>query len=347
MGERKLQHVVPRFLLKRFAAESRGETSRLWRFSKSTNPALVSTRHAAAEVHFYGKEAEGLEAALGKAEGGWGALVRKIDDGKPLDSLADELWRFAYALAVRAGAMRNAFETATTEFFTHLEGVADSSEVRDGFQRMLPAELDRLMTEYASKVPPQYRARLRNERPTVYRQLQSQLDDGTFGNVLKGLMGELLQRDTPAKAIKTGHNRAIGKLLNDPSFGNRFRPSHWVLIADPSRSFVLGDNPLFAVGANDSEIGSPWLFGHAQVSNLYLPISPSQALAGIINHSVPLLSPEQIRNASVSVSQTAFFASRNTDQGQLLAPLIGRQWSPLPAEQIAKIVRDAVEGFGQ
>jgi hypothetical protein len=347
MGERKRHHIVPRFMLKRFASDVRGDTSFIWRFPIAGEVANVSTRDAPVESQFYGSESEGLEAALSKAEGGWGALVRKIDAGKALEPLGDELWQFMYALGVRATAMRSAFGGAFSEFLSHLDETAHTRTIRDGFQRLIPEQLDKLLAEQARKLPPPLRPRMRKARLVIYRQLQRQLDEGLMGAMLKGAVAGLEERNAPFIASKDGHNRAIAKLLADPDFGKRFRPLRWTMVVDGSRSFVLGDNPLIAAALDQTVVGSPWNLGHENTAALYLPLSPSQVLVGVVDPKVSLLSPDQIRAASASVSQTAFFACRNTDSEQQLRPLIGRNWSPLPPDKLSTIIRDSVQTFGK
>lgn len=149
MGQRKRHHLVARFLLKRFAAETEGEKSFIWRLSKAAPPKLLSTKDVAVQSNFYGTEEEDLEAALSEVEGHWAAILRRIDAGEALEPLADELWHMVYLMAYRASPIRSAFHSMSeSSVFASADADATRALIPQIASRWMPLdeqEIDAIM----------------------------------------------------------------------------------------------------------------------------------------------------------------------------------------------------------
>ena len=345
MGTRKRHHIVPRFLLARFASSSRDDKSFVWRVAEGPRAVEISTKDAAVQSHFYGREEEGLEAALGDAEGRWGALLRRIDAGTPLDPLASELWSLLYLIAFRASPIRSAFTILAEQFLYHLSDNACGSEVREGLRRNYDRAFDEELETVIARLPPQFHRLIRANKHLLYERAKKELEDMDIEAMMHGLLGVVTTQDILSKAAKSGHNKGIAKLLDQGHAPKATQPVAWQFLRDEAGSVVLGDSPVVAVGSAGNEIGAPWKFGR-DCKTFYLPLSPRLVLVGIRDMSVPLLSISDFNSASASLSEAAFFSTSFGDDERALSNAIGSRWMPLSEEEIQAIMQETLRDFG-
>lgn len=345
MGTRKRHHIVPRFLLARFASLSRDDKSFVWRVAKGPRAAEISTKDAAVQSHFYGGEEEGLEAALADAEGRWGVLLRGIDAGTPLDPLASDLWSLMYLIAFRASPIRSAFTVLAEQFIDHLRENAGGSEVREGLTRNFDGVFDEELEKVIASLPPQLHGPIRANKRLLREHARKELDGMDVGAMMRELLGVVTAQQVLPKAAKSGHNKGIAKLLDQGHAPRAVQPVAWQLLHDESGSVILGDSPVVAVGHAGNEIGAPWKFGK-DCKTFYLPLSPRLVLVGILDMSIPLLSISDINYASASLSEAALFASKFGDDERALSNAIGSRWMPLSDEEIQAIMQETLRDFG-
>lgn len=345
MRTRKRHHIIPRFLLARFASSKTADKSFIWRVAKDARAAEISTKDAAVQSHFYGLEEEGLEGSLADAEGRWGSLLGRIDVGTPLEPLASELWGFLYLIGFRASPIRSAFTILAEQFIDHLSEKADGPEVREGLSR----NFDRIFADQLevalARVPPQFHQLIRDHRDLVHQIAKKDLESSDIGARMRDLLASMTQQQIIPKAAKRGHNKGISKLLDQGQGPEAMRPVAWQVLHDEHGSVILSDSPVVAVGGPENNTGAPWKFGK-DYRALYLPVSPRTVLVGIRDADTRLLSIPEINAASATLSETAFFCSKFGDGERALSQGIGSRWMPLSEDEVQAILRTSLSTFG-
>lgn len=343
MGTRKRHHIVPRFLLARFASSIRGDKSFVWRVAAGARAAEISTKDAAVQSHFYGQEAEGLEAALGDAEGRWAKVLERIDLGELLQPLESELWSFLYLIAFRASPIRSAFATVAEQFIDHLSTETGGSQMRQGISRHLDRTFEELLEHGIATQPLHLRRHQGANKHLIYQHITADLADLDIAALMRELREAITSQQVIPKAVKRGHNKGIAKLLDQTLAPDAVRPVEWRLLHDPSGSVILGDSPVIAVGRTGNKTGAPWKFGK-ECATFYLPLSPRTILVGIRDPSTPLLSIAEVNAASSELSEAAFFCSKWGEGERMLAKSISSRWMPLSHDELQAIMQQALTG---
>lgn len=340
MGKR--QHIVPRFLLKRFASESQGEKSLVWRVPKKGEARLISTKDAAIGSFFYGKDSEGLESAFAEAEGSWSELLLRVDAGEPLEHLSDQLWGICYFLGWRTRQLRSTFTIGTERFLDHMQNQAGNPILQDTLRIATEQAFKKQLEEAIDLCPELHRPALRAKIPEFLEFAKKKLDDYDFAAKWRALLEAFKALDIVPGAAKRGHNKAISKLLSEGRGPEVLRPTIWELLLDPSGSIVLGESPVVAVEGESCTVGAPWEFGK-DIGAYYVPIAPTAALVGLRQLSSPRLTVPALNSASAAISESAFFSHQYGEPERVLAELVGTKSNPITDEEVAQMVLELIK----
>ncbi len=346
MGQRERHHVVPRFLLNRFAAESYGGKAFIWKFTRSDQPRLLSTRDVGVQKRFYGSESEGLEGELAAREGEWADLLRDVDAGKKLATLSSDLWYMVASLASRAGQIRSALGSLGERFITHLCDNGDDPRIKAGLVPNFDREFSILFEKLRSGLPPETQAVLIANYEVIREHAKQHFRHTNIGPLLQALLGPLLAEAKLPPIVKKAHNQALSKLVVQREGPELLAPIEWRVLSHPAHALVLGDCPVVAVGGDSMLTGAPWKFG-PECRSFYLPISPENVLVGLRNPADPLLSIDELNAASVELSEHAFFANADTDTRRMWQSRVGLRWMPMDEEEIVSLIEQVINNHAR
>jgi hypothetical protein len=140
-----------------------------------------------------------------------------------------------------------------------------------------------------------------------------------------------------ASSAKTGQVRGLAGLLNAGAAPDSFRPVAWHLLSCSGGHYVLGDSCVMA-RAEDGSLGSLVKAGR-NWSEVYLPISSRQVLAGARAQTDPSLADADINRGSATFALRYVYTSSIAPGIGGLQALIETGEPVMSQDELAQLVR--------
>lgn len=345
MGAKKRNHYIPKFLLKRFAAEEPSSSPRVWQYRSGSHPKLVGVAHAGVSSYFYGEPDNGVEDDLSRVESTQSPVLDSILKGDDPQAFEPVLAEFAWYMSYRTANIRSSFGASVEHGINGLVESASSDDAREAMGRHLDAELDRLVERLLtdSALPPEtavvFRSLYPNLRPTILEQIRSEIANTDMSAYFANFFQMMSEQAPVTNALQTGHVNAMSRALTGEHELTRFSGAMWRCVEFDSNDLVLGDGVVIARN-RAGESAHPLRYG-ADWYTLWIPISPSRLLiASREAADNPDLSPELVNECSASLATQCFFASQSTPNEDHLATQIGIRQPGITTGEVDEIVRE-------
>lgn len=349
MSDRRRNHFIPRFILKRFASKRKKEKSWIWQLSRDSK-AEISTKDAAVAADFYGGSETGVEDMFESAEKRFSRSLTAIEGGDLILGHAETLRELVWTLAVRTRALREQFAGTFSQFLGTAIKSLESNSVQEVIVEHMRSNWDRLMGDALSGLPKiaHLDARSFLGDPDVKEDLRcsaEKLLPMLAPALLSRFCGGINNQDALKKISEEGQIKGLKTLLGESRVPETFSPSSWQLYNVESQDLILGDGCVVAVGA-DGSVGS-LLRSDIAWKAVYLPISVSTVLVAMREGSGALLSARDINIASATLSSSYIYASKVNDFVLEMAQIIGKGEVLISGEKVAEIVAESWNDLGR
>jgi hypothetical protein len=346
---RQRNHYIPQYLLRRFGSPiSVGKRKKkkylIWQYSQNNPPCRISTKDAAVAKYFHGKECDDLEIAFSHQESRFGGILSRIDQGADLSELHDELKFLVWSHAARTMAIRSRFAEATQTLIEEL----NSPETAEAIHSGLKHNYDQLFYEEATKaiahlpLDQQEAALALFQSQGIKEEGRARIESDWFRGVvdthLTDMLDHLVESDVMGKAAEKGHIRALTKIIDDEKAPEWFEPKYWSLLECSDRSIVLGDSCVLA-RSKEKQL-SPLIGIGDECQDFFLPISSTHVLAGTFGDKEPIVSFEELNNASATVSHFCFYSRYKNPDLVNLAGTIGMRAHLVSPEAMNALVSE-------
>ena len=344
MGQKKRNHYIPKFLLKRFAADAAGSSPRVWQYRLGSGPKLVGVSDAGVARYFYGEPENGVEEELSVVESRHSPVIDAVAHGEDPQRFESELAEFAWYMSLRTENIRASFGTAVERGLDGLADTASSDEARAALDRFMVAEFDEMVerTLLDLGLPPAAIAEFRNAypqlRPVLLNKTRDQLSQSDLGGFFQQLFSSMLEENPLPKTLQRGQVDGMSKALRGAHELDRFAAASWRSVRFRTPGLILGDGVVIAMNGQ-REFAHPLRFG-AEWAELWIPISPYMLLIAsreARRADSPALTT--VNELTASLSTQCFFASRSSETERALAEQIGTREPGISASEVDTLFR--------
>lgn len=322
-------HFIPQLLLKGFASREEGDETYVYVFREKARSYESNTKNVGTQRNFYGDPL--IEEPLGKWEGQFGNLVKRLRDGGCNPNDKPLIDRFVAQTLVRTRHFRDGLHAIGT---TVLE---------KGFREFLaPERTPLLLRKLEDDIlnEPEVIKLLGLAPPELQRDfeelIRQKLRHPATHNLLRQLILKTLPDIDTEHSVQTAQRRV---LEDDQNLDRRIRDlKHiaWDVDRYPPNSLVLGDmGPL--VKGDDSPAWGRVLHGAPQV--VWFPLSHSCLLRGQVGIFTNTVPSEEVNLVSVENSIEFFVSSQRTNREEEYHKSLGSQ-----SNQLANVNLDEMQG---
>lgn len=341
MAQKKRNHFVPRWLLRRFACSDRRDRDQIWLFRASGKPFRTHINNAGSGNYFYGDPNNGLEDILAKIDDRDAGVLATIERNADLVSHADAICRMVRLLSIRTRSLREKFTDTAMDLVAMLEDSAGNPESELLMRAHMANIFDVEFEKTWEKQPAFVRRLVPKDKACAFARVEmARMDLRTMMAQVFGAVRDKIPWD---EAAERGHVNGLLKLLQQAEsepVPDGWRPLVWQVVRMPTRALVLGDCATFAVRGE-----APVILAGADAgkepAGLCMPIAPDALLVGIVPGQRFPSDATTINDASVAHSFDSFFAAEPTDAVVALMRRIGASRGVLPPEQMQEIGRSA------
>lgn len=341
MAQKKRNHFVPKWLLRRFACPDSKDRDQLWLFRANGKPFRTHINNAGSGNYFYGDPGNGLEEIFAKIDGRDSGVLTTIEHATDLSPHADAICRMVRLLSIRTRSLRQKFTDTVTDLIAMLEAGAEDPEseplIRAHMANFFDAEFEKMW----DKQPAVVRTLVAKEKARGLARIEMQKLD--LRSAMLQVFGMVKSKTPWDEAAERGHINGLLRLLqqaeSEPT-PDGWRRLVWRVVKMPSRALVLGDCAVFAVRGEP-----PALLAGADAgkepAGLCLPIAPDALLVGAVPNQTFPTEALAVNGASVAHSFDSFFASEVTDATIALVGQLGAARGVLPPEGMQAIGKTA------
>lgn len=339
MAQKKRNHFVPKWLLRRFTCADSKDHNHIWLFRANGKPLRTHINNAGSGNYFYGDPGNGLEDILAKIDDRDSAVLTTIEQAADLVPHADAICRMTRLLSIRTRSLREKFTHTAIDLVGMLEESVDDPEAEPLMRAHLDRIFDAEFEKWWNEQPALVRKHLPKAKTRDLARAEAQKVD------LRAAVAQLLEavndRVPWNEAAERGHVNGLLKLLQQAEsepVPDGWRRLTWRVVRMPSPTLVLGDCAVFAF--RDESFLACAEAGR-DPAGICMPIGPGALLVGTVpGQAVPTESPA-INGASVAHSFDSFFASEATDSATALVDHLGAARGVLAPQEMQAIGKSA------
>jgi hypothetical protein len=341
MAQKKRNHFVPKWLLRRFACADSKDRDQLWLFRASGKPFRTHINNAGSGNYFYGDPGNGLEDILAKIDDRDSSVLATIERTADLGPHAVAICRMVRLLSIRTRSLREKFTDTTTDLFAMLEGSVDEPEAEPLIRAHMASIFDAEFDKAWDKQPALVRMLMPKDKARAMARVE--MDRMDLRPAMAQVFGMVRDKIPWDEAAERGHVNGLLNLLQQAEsepVPDGWRRLVWQVVRMPTRALVLGDCAAFAVRGEAPAILAGADAGK-EPAGLCMPIAPDALLVGIVPGQCFPSEAAAINHASVAHSFDSFFASEVRDAALALMERLGASRGVLPPEQMEEIRRSA------
>ena len=321
----KLQHIIPRFLLKGFVSPLRENKKFVWVFRQDEEPIFTNIKNAGAENYFYKHDDMEADSAITEIEPRFSNLLDKIRRGEKNALTSPDLSKMVAHFEMRTKHLRRFLSQAGNLIMSRvLSALSNGDELLrilsdTTFMNSPFAKETVRVTLARQKLPEEAAQRIKEliasgHLGDKFRRLQKSLPN----NVWESLTGDEMRMEVE-KAARSGHVEAMQHSPVPQGRAYNYKHLTYSVIKRPG-GVILGDTiVLFRI---NSETRYKAILEEGDVLNaVYLPIDNETVLVGAGQRESAL--PDDFSEAVASCSLEYFVASENTETNRRLQRKIG------------------------
>ncbi|HEY4301456.1 MAG TPA: DUF4238 domain-containing protein [Candidatus Didemnitutus sp.] len=341
-------HILPRFLLKGFAKEVRGDQIYAWEYAKGRNPLPTNINNVGVEVDFYGGPTDAVQAdaAITELEQTYGPLVDGLRASAPGPVRDLQVASFVAHLSSRTKNLRLAFQESADQLLEEL-GIMLSDE--DRLVEVLRPNIVNetyLRQEVLKHVPQKLTPAQERQLLPMMRTLAEQFLRENKGQIVRQMAGAIqLFRGAIAQAAAKGQNQALLKFDGETPKAKLWEQLHWrtETMAEP---LLLGDSGCLFALKGDPQL-HPYPEDPKNIAILYLPLTKQLLLIGSARKDEPAADTVTLNEAAALCSRYFYASALGPEQHGHLQPLIGTRAVFFSRDRIAEITRECFGEMGQ
>jgi Protein of unknown function (DUF4238) len=335
-------HILPRFLLKGFASQIKGDKVFTWLYRKGASPLEVSTKDISVEKYFYGKEGEiSADDAITQLEEGYGYLVDSLRNGKTDTKISEPLIaEFISHLAIRTKHIRDSFTESTEHLVDRMsEYLSDFNNVKKVFlnhPRMMKEEFFKAAQgrPISQEQMEQLWIIIEPILPAYFDQERGMIEvmRDEFIKQIKGIL---------PYALREGHIKSLARRLVPRIRADDYASLNWSVV-ESDCSLILGDIGCLFEVAGEVRFKSLDDKGD-EIKNIYLPISSNRILIGTSGFISGQINFEEINNAIVHCSRDFFVYSAFSEEKESLISDLGKDSKYLTDAEVEQLINQLIE----
>lgn len=341
MAQKKRNHFVPRWLLRRFACADSKDRDQIWLFRTTGKPFRTHINNAGSGNYFYGDPANGLEDLLAKIDDRDSGVLAAIERATDLTPHAEAICRMVRLLSIRTRSLREKFTDTGKDVLAMLEESTNDPEAEQLLRAHLSSSFEAEFEKTWANQPALVRRMLSKDQARALA--RAELEQTDLRATAARVLGEVRDKVPWDEAAERGHVNGLLQLLRQAEVEpvpDGWRRLAWQVVRMPAPTLVLGDCAVFAVRGGLPEIIAGADAVH-EPSGLCMPIAPDALLVGVVPGQCFPNEAGAINDASVSHSFDSFFAPAVTDDTRSLIGRLGAVRGVLPPEDMREIGRPA------
>lgn len=360
----KRQHIIPRFLLRGFAASDRNkkkDKSKLWVYDRRKDLPYHSTEeNVAVENKFYVHDNMEADTAITTHEGKWAKLVNDLRNENVSALTSPDIPYLLWHLEIRSKNFRQGFTSACQKMVIGILDGTLNFESADRNRDLREYLIEDIYNEVGTDIEQLVsildipavarRAGLTNDHIdkisspkdllfflVMYCYLPALRQDKAWQVEIKKLEDRLCRSEIP-EVSRFGHIRALRKAYNksseiDVSFYTQLK---YKILHFPNNSVILGDAPVMRLtkdGKYDKKL--------SKINNMAavaLPLSSNQVLVGHIAETEQNINIQAFKEAVARSSEDFFVGSCNSNENRKLHEIIGTESDLISADELNSMI---------
>lgn len=339
LAQKKRNHFVPKWLLRRFACPDSRDRDQIWLFRGSGKPFRTHINNAGSGNYFYGDPNNGLEEILAKIDDRDSTVLATIERSTNLLPHAEAICRMVRLLSIRTRSLREKFTDTAMDLFAMLEDSAGNPASEPLMRAHMASIFDAEFEKTWEKQPAIVRTLIPKGKARALARVEMEKMD--LRAAMAQVFGAVRDKIPWDEAAERGHVNGLLKLLQQAEsepVPDGWRRLVWQVVRMPTRALVLGDCAAFAVRGEAPAILAGADAGK-EPAGLCMPIAPDVLLVGVVQSQCFPSDVATINDASVAHSFDSFFASEATGAALSLMARLGASRGVLPQEQMREIGR--------
>lgn len=341
-------HILPRFLLKGFAKEVRGDQIYTWEYAKDRRPLPANINNVGVESDYYGGPTDDVQAdaAISDLEQTYGALVDGLRASAPGLVRDPRIASFVAHLSSRTKNLRLAFQESADQLMEEL-GILLSDEDRL-IEVLRPKVVNEayIRNEVLKQIPQKLTPAQERKLLPMTRTLAEQFLIENKVQIARQMAAAIqLFRGDIAQAAAKGQNQAMFKFDSETPKAKLWEQLYW-RTETRTEPLLLGDSACLFALKGDPQM-HPYPEDPKNIATLYLPLKKDLLLIGSAHRDVPAADTATINEAAACCSRYFFASALGPEQHGHLQPLIGTRAVFFSRERIAEIARECFEQMGQ
>jgi hypothetical protein len=341
MAQKKRNHFVPKWLLRRFACPESQARDQIWLFRATGKPIRTHINNAGSGNYFYGDPGNGLEDILAKIDDRDSGVLTTVERATDLGPHADAICRMVRLLSIRTRSLREKVTDTATDLFAMLEASVDDPEAEPLIRAHVASVFEADFEKEWEKQPALVRMLMPKDRVLALARVEMQKMD--LRSAMAQVFGMVKDKIPWVEAAERGHVNGLLKLLQQAEtepIPEGWRCLSWRVVRMPSMSLILGDCAVFAVrGVPPTPLAGA--DAGKDPAGLCMPIAPDALLVGTVPDQPFPAEELTINGASAAHSFDSFFASGVTDATLALVARLGAARGVLPPAEMQAIGRSA------
>lgn len=341
-------HILPRFLLKGFAKEVRGDQIYAWEYARGRNPLPANINNVGVESDYYGGPTDAVQAdaAITEMEQTYGPLVDELRASAPGPVRDLRVASFVAHLSGRTKNLRLAFQEGADQLLEEL-GILLSEE--DRLVEVLRPKIVNeayLRQEVLKQVPQKLTPAQERQLLPLMRTLAEQFLHENKGQISRQMAAAIqLFRGAIAQAAAKGQNQAMLKFDGQTPKAKLWEQLHWRTEAR-KEPLLLGDSGCLFALKGDPQL-HPYPEDPKSIDILYLPLSNELLLIGSAHKDEPAADTVTLNEAAARCSRYFYASALGPERHGHLQPLIGTRAVFFSRDRIAEIARECFVKMGQ
>jgi len=348
----KRQHYIPRFLLRGFASQARGNKVLTWYFRKGRPPVEVSLRDIGLGKSFYDSSlATGLDQGITAREKALAEMLSRVrnEHGVRASDL-DLLVEFLVLTICRTSHVRQALGAAVKGT---LQRVGQRLTRPDELERLFALEFRRSPEKFRKYVIDAIRKQWGGPNPII-ETVAMKMIEGNLDFIVREFAKEgaefvscllpLVENDAP-RQMGEHHKKALKDMLRDLRGTPRFKEYanlRWSVRRPQDGHFILGDVCVMEIDSQTLEISSAIKSGPGSGTILF-PVAHNCILVGTSSPEAGIPSHSEVNAQSAELSVDFFVSAVKTPELETLASNIGKRASLVSEAELDEIERETFD----
>ena len=211
MAQKKRNHFVPKWLLRRFACLDSKDRDQIWLFRASGKPFRTHINNAGSGNYFYGDPGNGLEDMLAKIDDRDSGVLTTIEQATDLNPHADAICRMVRLLSIRTRSLREKFTDTAMDLFAMLEGSVDDPEAEPLMRAHLASIFEAEFEKAWDKQPAFVRMLMPKDNARALARIEMERMD--LRSAMAQVFGMVKDKIPWDEAAERGHVNGLLKLL--------------------------------------------------------------------------------------------------------------------------------------